>query len=310
MERGIKTPRGRPASAVCTEKESALENIAKKMSDIRIRLKELAEMIPKNEEKGKGENRWGATKGIVVGGRGGIGSSLSSLSEDGVMGATRRKSVSVDASECAELDLRQKSPIAQAGHRSMHRRQPSSDGLESVPISVTSFRRQQIKFDGQADQVPRHEYLHQLWRKKFQVMFAARQAQDEKEMQHCTFRPFTNAAGPKVDRDGPVGERSVTSSSVHIFLAVVVYPHTMCSGCTMRARTRIRNQMNAGSAPLKNANSSKYCSYAVSIVCCVFLVPADRVLSSAHFNRILSAVVRNQLEEQGSERDEGCHHQQ
>ena len=68
--------------------------------------------------------------------------------------------------------------------------------------------------------------------------------------------------------------------------------------------------MNAGSAPLKNANSSKYCLYAVSSFCHVFLVPADRSLSSAHFNRILSAVVRNQLEEQGSEKDEGCHHQE
>ena len=38
--------------------------------------------------------------------------------------------------------------------------------------------------DGSLNQIPRHEILHQLSRKKFEKMFAARQKQDEKEMEH------------------------------------------------------------------------------------------------------------------------------
>jgi hypothetical protein len=56
----------------------------------------------------------------------------------------------------------------------------------SLPLSLSLSHTHK---DGQNGAIPRHEYLHQLWRKKFEIMFEARQKHDEEEMQHCTFRP-------------------------------------------------------------------------------------------------------------------------
>lgn len=55
--------------------------------------------------------------------------------------------------------------------------------------------------------VPHHEYLHALSRKRFEKMFTARRVQDEKEMEHCTFRPQINSVDRKGPRGGPVGDR-------------------------------------------------------------------------------------------------------
>jgi len=68
-------------------------------------------------------------------------------------------------------------------------------------------RSQRRGLDGHVDEIPRHEMLHDLWRKKFEVMFAARQKQDEREMQHCTFRPQLKPSTRKTERSGPIGER-------------------------------------------------------------------------------------------------------